>query len=184
MGYGVMAYRVDIELVANKFGCRDQRLKHQYASDFADRIRRLDDDFEPEHGWPSCQSIIDDFIDGKLPADPKTNTAKHWFVIECLVAKVGKMLPNDAWYPSAIDPLFQIRELQMFFVDKTKKLALEGADDFPTVFTVLHENLKKALTAVQASALETEQKTQFEAWVTDIHERLKTKKHDLVLFYY
>ncbi len=177
MGYGVMPYRVKTTKIAELFGSKTQGL----TTKLKNRIEQLDDNFEPEYGWPPMEQLLEQFLNGDAEFFSfDGNSAKHWYTIELLLWEYGEMLSNGNWYPGGnINPFYSAKAFRMYAIDKENKLNLASPDDFPCLFTIHNENLEEAA-ATAADISDNDQRQQFLQWIDE------AKKHgeDLMLFYY
>ncbi|MCG8575498.1 MAG: hypothetical protein MI810_11485 [Flavobacteriales bacterium] len=179
MSYGIMPYSINLDTLEKYYGTDDQQLINNIIKSSKGRLDRLDDDFEEEDGWQKAETILSDFLNGKLEVG-EGNSAKHWYILEILIEGFGSMLNNGNWYPASIDDLYDYSELQMFLVSKTGKFKLPSPDDFPTSFTIQNKNLSAAAKEIESSDYDAAQKSEFQSWIATAQQN----DQDLVLFYY
>lgn len=125
--------------------------------------------------------IYDDFFNGSI-SHPQHGYL-YWYLLENMMhsTHAGDIpsLDNHEWYPGSSDPFWTMNSCRMYYLGTA---SLPSPDDFPVVFTVVHESLPAFKEEVQAADLNAEQIAQAVSWAD------KALGHDfpldLFLFYY
>lgn len=178
MGYGIVAYAVNLEQVEKPFGSNNEALKCKIVSLSQDRMESLDDQL----GGTSLQEFANDYFNGTI--NHREEAYKYWYWVEILCEGYGKNLDNSWWYPSsgAAKPWFDYEHFKLYGLET--KPYIPSPDDFPTVFMVRNADLDNAYANIydqwQKGIYTSEQTQQFQEWV----EIAQKDKWDLVLFYY
>ncbi|BCJ76315.1 hypothetical protein CS0771_58590 [Catellatospora sp. IY07-71] len=142
MGYGVMAYAVDIDKLVALCGSGDDRTRRAVSGRFRDRIQRLNDDlgWSNERGEPSVFTAINHLVLGEQPT---LDGAMYGYAFKFLVEFSGRFLDNRPFYPcrshylsDTIDPELAalgagIRMSGLIFGGAP--VAFPSPDDFPAI---------------------------------------------------
>lgn len=167
-----MPYRVKLAEIEQLFGTSDQELTSRTRNAVQTRLKQLDNSF----GDISSEEILSDIIHGSIN-HPNAGYL-YWYVIEALIRNSGTFLSNDQWYPVRNQEVRSATGARMYLF--RVKPEIPWPDDFPMVFTVLHDNLDNAMAGMRSSSHDPEQIAQFEDWCT----KAKSAGQDLVMYYY
>lgn len=165
MGYGVMAYAVDIDKLVALCGSGDDRTRRMVSGRFRERISQLnlDLDWSNERGQPSVFEAIRHLVMG----DEKTlDGAMYGYGLKFIVEFLGQALDNAPFYPCPARHLSETVDPQLAQAGATIRmtdLAFGGApvpiplpDDFPAIGHWTAEqvsaNVEPLRTATGASA--------------------------------
>ncbi|KPH56658.1 hypothetical protein [Pseudoalteromonas porphyrae] len=182
MGYGVVPFRMDLDLLSSILGPKNAK-KGSYEVMFGilkSSLAGLDDQFEIEDGWLPATDILSLFLNGGTP-QIAGNCTKHWYVIERIIQVFGVKLNNNNWYPSdAVDVFYDYDEFKIYKVDREGEIKIGLPDDFPIVFSLERKDFSKALKNIGSCDISVDQKMQFESWIADSDKA----NNDLILYYY
>lgn len=103
MGYGFMAFSVDVEKLKQVAGSKDEKLVRMIGGRFKDKIRRRD---EWNDDGPGLKVLLAQIVNGEPLEDPRRHLYAYAF--ELLVEHFGKFLDNGAIYPFSMDYIDQV----------------------------------------------------------------------------
>jgi hypothetical protein len=175
MGYGITAYRVNLDRLQTRFGVKDSKKRNTMLKACYGRRNSID-----ELGDESSPRFIDyanDLLNGTVSYPG--NGFKYWYAIECFIGELGHLLNNNAWYPSPCDILFDFNEIKLY--DIGRPLRIPGSDDFPTVFVLRKENMTdEFIRSFEEKHNDADQVYAMKNWI----DQAKRYKQDLVMYYY
>lgn len=179
MANGIMAYRIDRNLLDQYYGLQDENSIQAILLECQERLESLDQNFPPRDGWILAKDLLEQFLIGywMLPVE---QSKKHWFVLELLVAGLGRALPNGTWYPCAVQKWRSYEVFKPFFVSPTERFTLAPPKELPWVFTIEFQDLEVAEQLVLAENRDYFQAEEFKIWI----QEAKLSTQDLILFYY
>jgi hypothetical protein len=197
MGYGIMAYAVDLAVVRAVIGSGDEDLAEEVGEYFE---AEFDDDYLAElaggPGTPTAMEVARHMVMGE-PYDDTAGFA-YGYLFKQLCERHGSFLPNDAWYPCGSRFIARVDEAlaaagvpeQTLTVDA---LAFGGAPvplpptDFPGIGWLERSYLDGALEAIAVDRLgelaDVDIRTsidQLRGWL----EHCRRDNRDLVCFYH
>jgi hypothetical protein len=142
MGYGVMAYAVDIDKLVAFCGSGDDRMRRVISGKFREDIYRINDDlgWSNERGEPSVFTAIKHLIMGE---EKTLEGTMYGYGFKFIVEFSGRFLDNGPFYPCPSQYLSDTVDVELAGVGATismSGLIFDGApvsfpspDDFPAI---------------------------------------------------
>ncbi|MEV4133206.1 hypothetical protein AB0J72_13685 [Dactylosporangium sp. NPDC049742] len=142
MGYGVMAYRVDIDRLAALCGSGDNQARRAICGRFRTDIARLNDDLDcsNDRGEPSVFTAIEHLVMG---GDKTLPGHLYGYGFKYMVEFSGRFLDNSLFYPcpssyldSTVDPALKATGATITMSDlifRGAPVSFPSPDDFPSI---------------------------------------------------
>jgi hypothetical protein len=142
MGYGVMAYRVDIDKLRALCGSGDNQMRRVICGRFRADITRLNDDLDcsNDRGAPSVFTAIEHLVMG---GDKTLPGHLYGYGFKYIVEFSGRFLNNSHFYPcpssyldSTIDPALKATGAGITMSDlifRGAPVDFPSPDDFPSI---------------------------------------------------
>lgn len=142
MGYGVMAYRVDIDRLRTLCGSGDNQARRAICGRFRTDIARLNDDLDcsNDRGAPSVFTAIEHLVMG---GDKTLPGHLYGYGFKYMVEFSGRFLNNGPFYPcpssyleSTVDPALRATGAAISMSDlifRGAPVDFPSPDDFPAI---------------------------------------------------
>jgi hypothetical protein len=200
MGYGVMAFAVDLDAIRADIGSKSQEALALYGAklendgELAEMIRSHSDEGD---GAPTPHDLLRHLIMGE-PYDEGLGFA-YAYCFKHMVDVRGQFLDNSAWLPIRLDHLDKVQaaltaagvDEKLFSIQAAiwsgPPIALPPIDDFPGIGVVSKERIAPAQAAVAGVDVDKIDDDDVRASVQSLHGWLTLcvqLKRDLVCFYH
>lgn len=142
MGYGVMAYAVDIDKLVALCGSGDDRMRRVISGKFRADIYRTNDDlgWSNERGEPSVFTAIQHLVMGE---EKTLEGAMYGYAFKVIVTFSGRFLDNGPFYPCSSQYLSDTVDVELRDVGATIRMSdlifggapvsFPAPDDFPAI---------------------------------------------------
>jgi hypothetical protein len=142
MGYGVMAYVVDIDKLVALCGSGDDRIRRVICGRFRERISATNDElgWSNERGEPSVFTAVNHLIMG---AEKTLDGAMYGYGFKYIVEFSGRFLDNSSFYPcpssylmDTVDPALKAVGATLSMFDLAfggSPVSFPSPDDFPSI---------------------------------------------------
>ncbi len=174
MGYGITAYRANMQRVATRFGIKVSKKKSPVRKACRPRAAAIDELYDDEP--PLFLDIVEELLDGK--AEHEDQGARYWYAYEGFVQALGQRLANNEFYPGDAEPFVSHSAFRIYDIDAP--MDIPHPDDFPMVLTLRKDAMTDDVVAEVVAEMSAEQGRQFSFWIKEARQY----KQDLVLFYY
>ncbi|MEV4513240.1 hypothetical protein AB0K00_30225 [Dactylosporangium sp. NPDC049525] len=174
MGYGVMAYRVDIDKLSALCGSGDNQMRRVICGRFRTDIARLNDDLDcsNDRGAPSVFTAIEHLVMG---GDKTLPGHLYGYGFKYMVEFSGRFLNNEHFYPcpssyldSTVDPALKATGAGITMSDlifRGAPVDFPSPDDFPAIGYWTADEVAAAAEPLRAGT--TDEVRAIAAWTAD-----------------